>query len=205
MCLNAKNLSCIRSHKALFSDLSFELSPGQLLLVEGKNGAGKTSLLKLLTGLRRPDSGLVTWNGCPISDPESDFRAQLAWLGHQNPLKEDQTALENLKTLGKIRPRNQTPLTEALKSVKLSHVKHKLVKTFSAGMKRRLALASLLITKAPLWILDEPQAALDKSGIALYESLAEAHLATGGMIIMTSHHAVNIDSDQLQVLDLGHE
>lgn len=205
MLFSAHKLRCIRSHKTLFQDVSFELSPGQLLLVEGKNGAGKTSLLKLLSGLRRPDSGEVKWNLVNILQAESDFRTYLAWLGHQNPLKEDQTALENLTMLGHIRPRNQISMIEALKTVNLGHVKHKFVKTFSAGMKRRLSLASLLIAETPLWILDEPQAALDKEGINLFESLAEQHLKQGGMIIMTSHHSVNIPQEYIQTLVLGHD
>jgi len=205
MLFSAHQLSCIRSHKTLFQNVSFELSPGQLLLVEGKNGAGKTSLLKLLSGLRRPDSGEVKWNQVNILQAESDFRTYLAWLGHQNPLKEDQTALENLTMLGHIRQRNQISMIEALKTVHLGHVKHKFVKTFSAGMKRRLSLASLLIAETPLWILDEPQAALDKAGISLFESLAEQHLKQGGMIIMTSHHSVNIAPEYIQTLVLGHD
>jgi len=205
MLFSAHHLSCIRGHKTLFEDVSFELSAGQLLLVEGKNGAGKTSLLKLLTGLRRPDKGEVHWNNLSIIDSESDFRSNLAWLGHQNPLKEDQSALENLSMLGHIRPRNQTSMIEALKTVQLGHVKHKFIKAFSAGMKRRLSLASLLISETPIWILDEPQAALDKAGIALFEKLALQHLKDGGMIIMTSHHPVNIDHARVQTLSLGHE
>jgi heme exporter protein A len=205
MLFSAHQLSCIRSHKTLFENVSFQISAGQLLLVEGKNGAGKTSLLKLLTGLRRPDSGEVHWNNLNILNSESDFRSHLAWLGHQNPLKEEQTALENLILLGHIRPRNTNSMISALKTVHLGHVKHKFIKTFSAGMKRRLCLASLLIADTPLWILDEPQAALDKAGIALFEDLAEQHLKNGGMIIMTSHHSVNIAPEYIQTLKLGQE
>jgi len=205
MLFSASQLSCKRHHKTLFTEISFELSPGQLLLVEGKNGAGKTTLLKQLSGLRRPDSGQIEWNQTSIEDAECQFNHHIAWLGHQNPLKDDQTALENLEMLGHIRPRNSTTLIEALKTVKLGTVKHKLVKTFSAGMKRRLSLASLLIANAPLWILDEPQAALDKAGIALFESMAKQHIENGGMIIMTSHHAVNLPTEFIQTLNLGHD
>lgn len=203
MLFSAQQLSCIRSHKKLFESLSFELSPGQLLLVEGKNGAGKTSLLKMLIGLRSPDQGEILWNGQNIIQFNETFSSELAWLGHQNPLKDEQTALENLMLLGQIRPRNQTSYIEALTTLNLNHVKHKRVKTFSAGMKRRLSLASLLITEASLWILDEPQASLDKAGIKLFESLAEKHLQRGGMVIMTSHHAVNINPNVIKTLQLG--
>ena len=204
MLLTADQLSCIRNHKPLFEDLSFELTSGQLLLVEGKNGAGKTSLLKILTGLRRADQGSVLWNQSPIEKADSGYQQQLAWIGHQNPIKDDLSALENLDILSHIRPRNQLNLVEALKQVNLGHVKHKLVKTFSAGMKRRLVLASLLVTNSKLWILDEPQAALDKAGIKLFENMAEQHLNQGGLIIMTSHHKVDIQADTV-FLNLGHD
>ncbi|MBO1927006.1 cytochrome c biogenesis heme-transporting ATPase CcmA [Thiomicrorhabdus sp. 6S2-11] len=203
MQLEAQNLRCRRGPKTLFTDISFSLDAGKLLLVEGQNGAGKTTLLKLLSGLRRPDKGEVLWNGMSIRSANSQFNRQLAWLGHQNPLKEDQTAFENLSMLGAIRSRNERCAYEALQAVKLGNVKHKAVKTFSAGMKRRLALASLLIADTPLWILDEPQAALDKAGIALYEQLATEHLENGGMIIMTSHHDVAIDERFIERLILG--
>lgn len=203
MQFSANKLSCMRSHKTLFKALSFELYPGQLLLIEGKNGAGKTTLLKLLTGLRRPDNGEVLWNQIHITQPEAEFYSQLAWLGHQTPLKDDQTALENLNMLSQIRPRNQTSYIDALGTLNLGHTKHKLVKTFSAGMKRRLCLASLLLAQTPLWILDEPQASLDKEGIAIFEMLATQHLDAGGMIVMTSHHPVNIAPEYIQTLTLG--
>lgn len=203
MQLEARNLRCRRGVKTLFKDISFTLGAGKLLLVEGPNGSGKTTLLKLLSGLRRADQGEVLWNDHNIRSSESDYNRQLAWLGHQNPLKEDQTAFENLSMLGAIRSRNERCAYESLQAVSLGKVKHKAVKTFSAGMKRRLALASLLIADTPLWILDEPQAALDKDGITLYEKLATEHLQQGGMIVMTSHHDVAIDERYIQRLQLG--
>lgn len=204
MPLEARHLRCRRGPKTLFKDISFSLDGGKLLLVEGPNGAGKTTLLKLLSGLRHPDKGEILWHGESIRSAHSHFNRQLAWLGHQNPLKEDQTAFENLSMLGAIRSRNQRCAYDALGAVNLGKVKHKPVKTFSAGMKRRLALASLLIADTPLWILDEPQAALDKAGIALYEKLATEHLEQGGMIVMTSHHDVAIDARYIQRLNLEH-
>lgn len=201
--LQAKQLSGLRNHKPLFQNLDFEVRSGQLLLVEGKNGAGKTSLLKLLSGLRLADKGDILWNGQAITAPDCDFRQSLAWLGHNNPLKEEQTALENLEMLGNLRTRNQQCALQALAKVGLGKFKHKLVKTFSAGMKRRLALASLLIADTPLWILDEPQTALDKHGIVLFERMASQHLENGGLIVMTSHHEIGIAKKFVQRLSLG--
>lgn len=203
--LSAQNLGCHRNHNTLFSDVSFELSAGQLLLIEGKNGVGKTTLLKIITQLRRADSGDLFWNKQNLNEStsKSNFAEQLAWLGHQNPLKEDLTALENLNILQQIRPANELRLDKALSIMGLGNARNKKVKTFSAGMKRRLALASLLISNCKLWVLDEPQAALDKQGIALFEKLATEHLQNNGMIIMTSHHAINIDSSYVKSLLLG--
>jgi len=203
MLFSANNLSCTRNHKTLFEDISFEITSGQLLLIEGHNGSGKTTLLKLLTGLRRPDSGKILLDNISIDTAGSDFKSQLAWLGHQNPIKNELTAMENLDILGSIRSRNQNKLVDALKTVGLGSVKHKLSKTFSAGMKRRLSLASLLISDCKIWILDEPQAALDKSGIELFEQIATNHLNRGGMIIMTSHHDIGIDQTKTKILKLG--
>lgn len=203
MLFTVAKLSCIRNHKTLFEDISFEISSGQLLLIEGHNGSGKTTLLKLLTGLRRPDSGQILLDKVSTDIAESNFKAQLAWLGHQNPIKNDLTALENLDVLGSIRSRNQMSLVSALKTVGLGNFKHKLIKTFSAGMKRRLSLASLLISDCKIWILDEPQAALDKKGIELFEQIATDHLNGGGIIIMTSHHDIGIDQTKTKTLRLG--
>ena len=203
MSLTVTDLAAMRDYRTLFENISFSLTEGQLLLVEGPNGSGKTTLLKLISGLRRADAGTIQWSNFPIDAPDCRLNQQMAWLSHNNPLKEDLSALENLQMLGAIRPRNQISKIDALKTVGLGKAKHKPVKTFSAGMKRRLALASLLIADTPLWILDEPQAALDKEGISLFESLALAHLQNRGMIVMTSHHVVNLPEQHMIRLNLG--
>lgn len=202
MLFSAQNLSCIRNHKTLFKDLSFELQNGELLLIEGRNGAGKTSLLKLLIGLKRADGGAILCNGHPIAAIEGNFRQKLSWLGHKNPLKMQQTGLENLQMLAQLRPRNTTSFTDAMQRVGLGDAKHKLVKTYSAGMKRRLSLASLLLADTAIWILDEPQAALDKQGIQLFEDIAKQQLDAGGIIIMTSHHQLKLKEARITHLTL---
>lgn len=203
MTLRAQSLSCLRAHRPLFKHLSFEVNPGKVLLVEGKNGAGKTSLLRIISGLRLADHGEVFWQKQPIEHPECHFKSQLSWLGHQNPLKDEQTALENLQMLTSLVPKKNTSLEQALTRMGLAKFKHKPVKNFSAGMKRRLALAKLLISDTPLWILDEPQTSLDQAGIALFEKMAHEHLEANGLIVMTSHHKVGIDVQYLQPLYLG--
>jgi heme exporter protein A len=203
MILTATNLSCLRGHRTLFSDLSLTLSAGELLLVSGHNGAGKTSLLNLLAGFRTPDAGQIAWQGVSIDAAESDYRQQMVWLGHRNPLKPELTAIDNLQLLQSLRPHPSTSLTQALALVGLGRHAHKRVAEFSAGMQRRLALASLLVCDAKLWICDEPQAALDAAGITLFESLVSDFLASGGCVVMTSHHALNLPCAAVQSLVLG--
>lgn len=203
MRFQAKQLSCIRGHKTLFKNLSFELDSGQLLLVEGNNGVGKTSLLKILTGLRKADKGQVFWHNRDIQKNGETYRQALSWLGHQNPLKEELSALENLQILGAIRCRNNQCAIQALHTVGLSSYKNKMVKTFSAGMKRRLSLASLLIAETPVWILDEPQTSLDRSGMQMFEKIAVQHLKNNGMIIMTSHLEFSLNGVQVKTISLG--
>ncbi len=191
--LESHELSCIRGHHTLFANLGFRLDCGQVLLVEGSNGSGKTSLLKMLTGLRLPDAGKVFWLGQPIEDLGAEYREQITWLGHSNGIKEDLTAAENLRLSRTLSPTNTRKINDVLEMVNLRNRKNTLPRQFSAGMKRRLAIARLLLVSSPLWILDEPQAALDKSGIALFEGFLKAHLQNGGMAVMTSHHEVNLD------------
>ncbi len=168
-------------------------------MVEGPNGAGKTTLLKTLCGLRRPESGDIQLNSQPIASHASSF---LSWLGHHNPLKDDLSALENLEMLALLRGHNQHCPLEALHFMQLGKQRHHAVKTFSAGMKRRLALSSLLLSDAPLWILDEPQTALDVNGIRLFEKMVENHLQRSGLLIMTSHQPLDIALQRLQLQPL---
>ncbi len=193
MSLKSRGLSCVRGHFTLFEDLAFELDAGQVLLVEGSNGSGKTSLLKILTGLRPANAGEIFWNDQSIAYLGAEYREQLAWLGHSNGIKEDLTAAENLRVATTLFPVNERKINQALEMVNLRTQKNVLPRLFSAGMKRRLALARLLLFQSPLWILDEPQAALDRTGIAMFESFLRNHLQNGGLAVMTSHHEVDLE------------
>jgi len=200
--LISRELACVRGHRTLFEKLDFTLAPGYVLLVEGDNGSGKTSLLKMLAGLRAPDHGDILWNGTSIRTLGADYRSQLLWLGHANGLKEDLTAAENLRIAQALHARTDRKINQVLEMVRLRGYKHTRPRLFSAGMKRRLALARLLLQQAPLWILDEPQASLDITGIAMLESFVHQHLADGGMAVMTSHHSVSLDDECLVRLRL---
>lgn len=205
MLLQVVGLHCTRGYRTLFSELAFTLEAGQLLLVEGHNGSGKTTLLKTLAGLREPDGGQVLWGSQPIQSLGADYRQQFVWLGHSNGIKDDLTALENLQMMQALAGTvfSAAALKTVLERMGLAGNSHRFPRHFSAGMKRRLALSRLLLSNARLWILDEPQAALDRAGIQLFESLLQDHLQQGGGAVMTSHHTVGLSGSPIQRLLLA--
>lgn len=201
MRLQGINLSCVRDDRTLFSALNFQLQAGQVLLLEGKNGSGKTSLLRILCGFREADEGEVHWGGEPIND--SSYYADMAYIGHLDGIKKELTVLENLKVSLALDTVGRYSIADALKKVHLQGYDDALVQTLSAGQKRRLSLARLLITHNSLWILDEPFTSLDKQGIALIESLMIEHCANGGMIVLTSHHDIALPAVDVRRINLS--
>ncbi len=194
-------LSCIRDDRVLFKNLAFEVVSGQVLLLEGKNGSGKTSLLRILCGFREPDSGEINW--CSEAVKDSQFYAQMAYVGHLDGIKKELTVLENLKMSLALSSVGQYSIHQALAKVHLAGYDDILVQALSAGQKRRLSLARLLITENVLWILDEPFTSLDKQGIALIETLMIEHCANGGMIVLTSHHDIALHDVEVQRINLS--
>lgn len=198
--LEGKGLSCIRDDRVLFEQLAFEVISGQVLLLEGKNGSGKTSLLRILCGFREPDSGEIHWCGDAI---DSGFYAEMAYVGHLDGIKKELTVLENLKMSLALSRAGTYSIDQALAKVHLTGYDDVLVQALSAGQKRRLSLARLLITENVLWILDEPFTSLDKQGIALIETLMIEHCANGGMIVLTSHHDIALHDVDVQRINLS--
>jgi heme exporter protein A len=196
--LEIKKLACIRDDRVLFEELDFKLTNHQVLLLEGKNGSGKTSLLRIICGFKEQDAGEILWCNQPLNN--SDYYAELAYVGHLDGVKKELTVLENLKmSLALSQPGNLS-IDEALDKVHLRGYDDTLVQSLSAGQKRRLSLARLLITKHCLWILDEPFTSIDKQGIRLIESLMHEHVMTGGMIILTSHHDLELhEADVIKI------
>ncbi len=202
--LVAQDLTCIRNDRTLFSKVSFQLHASQALLLEGRNGSGKTSLLNILCGIRRPEQGQVSWGGEEIGELGSQYHAAMAHLGHKNGIKLDLTLLENLsiaKSLGNSEP-SAVP-EQALAELELAGYEDIPARNLSAGQRRRVALARLLLSQAPLWILDEPFTSLDRHGIRVVETLVKRHLSNGGMLAMTSHHAVDFEPYTVQRINLS--
>jgi heme exporter protein A len=199
--LQGKNLSCSRDDRELFVGLDFIVDPGQVLLLEGSNGSGKTSLLRIICGFREPDTGSVKW--CGENIPQTQYFSDMAYVGHMDGIKKELTVLENLNlSLALGRP-GILGIQQALDKVQLKGYDDTLIQALSAGQKRRLSLARLLITHNILWILDEPFTSLDRQGIKLIEALMAEHCAKGGMIVMTSHHDVNLNDVSLQRIRLS--
>jgi heme exporter protein A len=190
--LAIEHLQCIRDDRVLFDDLNFTLSAGQLLQIEGRNGSGKTSLLRILCGLTLPTEGTVYWNNQDIEDIKHNYWANLAYIGHTPGIKAELTPLENLAMAQSLAATPSTvELADVLDQVGLYGFEDVPTRTLSAGQQRRVALARLLVSEAQLWILDEPFTALDKAAITMIEQLLDAHAKQGGMAVLTSHHTVN--------------
>ena len=201
--LEARELSCIRDDRTLFEGLSFSLSPAQVLLIEGRNGSGKTSLLRILCGIRMPDEGTITWNGGDIYKLATGYNASTAYVGHKDGVKLELTAEENLVFARSLGSPSDTSMEEVLEQMGLGGFDDVQAINLSAGQKRRLALARLLITRSTLWILDEPFTSLDTRGVAMVETMATEHLAKGGMLAVTSHHAMRLGDADVQCINLS--
>lgn len=199
--LTASNLRLERGARTVISGLSFNIASGQVLILRGANGSGKTSLLRILAGLTLPDRGTVLWNGERMKALSATWRDAVLYLGHTNALKDDFSAEENLVDALSIDAMVVTPAAQlvALEKVGLMECRHVLARRLSQGQKRRVGLArlSLACTNAPrkwLWLLDEPTNALDESGVALFNRLISEHLDRGGMACIATHLALNLAS-----------
>ncbi|WP_114690000.1 cytochrome c biogenesis heme-transporting ATPase CcmA [Polynucleobacter necessarius] len=200
--LEARTLCCIRGARHLFQDLDLTISSGECLHVRGENGVGKTSLLRLLTGLSTPEAGMILWNGQAIAKDVSNYHRELLFLGHRDALKEDLTALENIQfyaALDGIELSDEKALA-ALWRFGLRAREHLPVSCLSAGQKRRVLMARMLTRQAKLWILDEPCNALDIHAVQALQGLIVEHIEQGGLVILTSHQEVSLP--QVRTLDL---
>ena len=197
--LSANDLTLIRGESCLFQGLSFALNAGELLLLEGQNGSGKTSLMRAIAGMLSLESGEVLWNDVPVSQQRQEFHGSLVWLAHRTGLKGDLTLVENLRFEGALRPQSDVDPSEALKRLGISKLKSLPLRSMSAGQQRRVALARMLLSDAPLWLVDEPFTNLDQEGRELVMRLTDEHLAAGGMCVMAAHQDVDINATVTRV------
>ena len=188
--LEARALACSRGSARLFRDVSFEAAAGEWVALRGPNGSGKTTLLRCVAGLAHADAGETLWNGASIAREREGFHAALLYAGHLAGIKDDLTAEENLHAALSLRGVAATAAAAraALDQVGLGPRRRIPARKLSAGQRRRIGLARLAIDPAPLWLLDEPLTALDDEGQALFERMLAAHLAGGGLAVISTHH-----------------
>ena len=192
--LKTSGLECVRDDRLLFRDLSLQLAAGEVLQIEGANGSGKTSLLRILCGLRQPEAGQVFWQDEDISRNREDYYANMVYIGHLPCIKADLTTIENIRALLDTRSQLVSPqlIEQAIAKVGLAGHEDVPGKALSSGQCRRILLAFLLLSEAKLWILDEPLTALDVLGVSLMESMILDQRQAGGGVIFTTHHGMQL-------------
>ncbi|MDH5368405.1 MAG: cytochrome c biogenesis heme-transporting ATPase CcmA [Gammaproteobacteria bacterium] len=199
--LKVKKLACWRNSQVLFDDLSLDLLPENVLFLQGENGSGKTSLLRILCGFRLPDEGKITWGNQTIySNPE--YFQNISYVGHKNGIKDELTVEENLNLMRSMATASEIKTEVVLKEIGLFKQADVLTRQLSAGQKRKLALARLMMTNNSFWILDEPFTSLDTASVVFFESLIKKHIARGGMLILTSHHDIDLSGLSVNRLSL---
>jgi len=197
--LSANNLTLIRGESCLFQGLEFALNPGELLLLEGQNGSGKTSLMRAIAGMLSLESGEIFWNDMPVSGQRQEFHGSLVWLAHRTGLKGDLTLVENLRFEGSLRRQANTDPEVIYERLGITRLKRLALRSLSAGQQRRVALARMLMAAVPLWLMDEPFTNLDREGRQLVMDLTQEHLERGGMCVMAAHQDIEIASPIVRV------
>jgi len=200
--LELRDLACVRGRRRLFRGLNAALAPGQLLRVTGANGAGKTSLLRMMCGLLAPAQGQVLWQGQALPQAREAFYPQLVYLGHAAALKDELTPLENLQVAARLggQAPDEAAARQALADAGLAGREQVPTRTLSQGQRRRAALARLPLGTARLWVLDEPFNALDTAATAWLLGLIESQLQRGGLVVLTSHQPVGLSEHLPQVV-----
>ncbi|MDA0127517.1 cytochrome c biogenesis heme-transporting ATPase CcmA [Vibrio sp. MarTm2] len=204
--LEVSQLTAIRDERILFESLSFSIDSGELVQIEGRNGTGKTTLLRIITGLGDRDQGEIFWNGESIESNRDAFHEDLLFLGHSTGVKRDLTAYENLRFYLSVHSKvsiDKETIYQALTKVGLAGREDVPVAQLSAGQQRRVALARLWLSQHKLWILDEPLTAIDKQGVKVLEALFLNHAEQGGIVMLTTHQDMFTDNPKLRKIKLG--
>lgn len=194
-------LACRRGERLVFRGLDFTLRDGGALILTGTNGSGKSSLLRLMAGLGRAEAGAITWNGEEIIAESAAHRARIHFIGHQDALKPRQGVRETLAFWAGMHGGNETLVEEALRRFRLGDLAPLPCRYLSQGQRRRLVLARLLASPAPLWLLDEPATALDQNGIADLLAAIAAHRQSGGRVVLSTHQSLAIEDAATLLLD----
>lgn len=202
--LEVEKLTISRGERVLATDLNFRVSPSEALIAQGPNGSGKTTLLRTLATLSPPASGTIYWQGQILSDVVEVYRGELLFLGHNPAIKLDLTPVENLKVYARLEGAVAQPLA-ALERMGIRRYATTVCQHLSAGQLRRVALARVILTAAPLWILDEPFTALDRQTVDGLSNLLEEHLAEGGSAIITTHQPISLGRANVSRLSLDSE
>nr|WP_093162151.1 cytochrome c biogenesis heme-transporting ATPase CcmA [Variovorax sp. YR216] len=199
--LSASGLGFSRAGRPVFSGIEFRLGPGELLQVTGANGSGKTSLLRVLSGLLPPAEGELRWRDRPVRAGESGYLQSLAYVGHTDGIDPDLSAIENLQFA--MRVAGETPAAKriegALTSFGMTPSMHAPVRTLSQGQRRRVALARLALLPRALWLLDEPLTSLDERAGECFHAQLDAHLRAGGIAVVATHQPLSVDGRALHL------
>ncbi len=196
-----RSLTCNRGGRTVFANLDFAVSAGETLVMRGPNGSGKSSLLRLMAGLSRPEAGEISWDGEAVSEDPEAHGARLHYVGHLDAVKPALTVAENLSVWAGLRAADQSGVERALARFGLDRLAEIPARLLSAGQRRRLALARIEATPAPLWLLDEPTIALDVTAVAALESAIAEHCHGGGIAVVSSH--VDLGLERTEALELG--
>jgi heme exporter protein A len=201
--LSGRGIHVWRGDRHVLRHVSIDVLPGEVVHVAGPNGTGKTTLLRVLSGLLPAEEGVVGWRGTSIRRERDEFNAEMAYLGHENALKGDLTAFENLHYSVGIRHNLAgREIEETLDNLGILRCRDLPARVLSAGQRRRLAMSRIILLGASLWVLDEPFTNLDVAGVALFSALIGDHVAAGGMVTLAAHQGLNVPGASPRVVEL---